>query len=83
MLTTADQIAELASMLGTAAGVARVKSEIDGLSAQLTEKDLAFSREELSAMSTALASLSGAIIEMNRIARAMLAEAGVIADYVG
>jgi hypothetical protein len=83
MLNTAQEVVELASSLGTTGGLKRVKFEIDLLSARLAEKDLLFSPEELSAMSAALVSLSGAITEMNRIARAMLAEVGVSSDRVG
>jgi hypothetical protein len=83
MLNSAERIAELANSLGTANGLQRVNFEIDLLNVRLTEKDLSLSREELAKMSAALTSLSGAIVDMSRAARAMLAEAGVKADYVG
>jgi hypothetical protein len=78
-----EEVAGLASELGTADGLRRVKLEIDLLSERFEEKRLPFSHEELSRIQIALASLSAAIIEMTRIARVMLAEAGVRADNVG
>jgi hypothetical protein len=83
MLNSAKEIAELAGSLGAAVALRRVTTEIDLLTARLAEKDSRFSRGELAAMRVALASLSGAIVEMSRVARAMLAEAGVTADHVG
>lgn len=83
MLNSAQEIAELASSLGTIDGLQRVNFEIDRLNARLAEKDLPYSREELAKMSAALASLSSAIVEMSRTARAMLAEAGVTSSHVG
>jgi hypothetical protein len=83
MLITAHDVIALASELGTTAGLERVKREIELLNVCLAEGMLPCSRENLPAMSAALASLSEAVIKMNRIAQAMLSEAGVSADYVG
>jgi hypothetical protein len=83
MVTTAQEVAALASELGTTAGLERVKQEIELLNTHLAEGTLPCSREDLPAMSAALASLGDAVIKMNRIAQAMLFEAGVSADYVG
>jgi hypothetical protein len=83
MLTTAHDVIALASELGTTAGLDRVKREIELLNACLAEGTLPCSRENLPAMGAALALLSDAVIKMNRIAQAMLSEAGVSADYVG
>jgi hypothetical protein len=82
-MLNSEEVAGLASDLGTAYGLRRVKQEIDLLRERLEEKVLPFSHEELSRMQMALASLSAAIIEMNRISRVMLAEAGVRTDNVG
>jgi len=78
-----EKIAVLASLLGTTSGLQRVNLEIDLLNARLTEKDSSLSWEELTEMSSALALLSDAIADMSRVARAMLAEAGVTANRVG
>jgi hypothetical protein len=83
MLNSAQEVAELASSLGTTSGLQRVNFEIDLLNARLAQKDLSFSREELAKMSAALASLSSAIVELSRTTRAMLAEAGVTSGHVG
>jgi hypothetical protein len=83
MLYSSAKIADLANSLGTSNGLLRVKAEIDSLNARLAEETLPFSREELAGISSALASLSGAIVEISKVARAMLAEAGVTADHVG
>lgn len=82
MLNSAETIAELAGSLGTTNGLQQVNLKIDLLNARLADRDSPFSREQLTSMSAALAALSGAIVEMSRVARAMLAEAGVIADHV-
>jgi hypothetical protein len=83
MLKTAQEVTALASELGTAAGLNRVKSQIDLLNACLAAADVPFSNQELVQMSAALASLGDAISKMNQIARNTLAEAGVCADHVG
>ena len=83
MLNSAKEIAELANSLGTTNGLQRVNLELDLLMARLAEKDLPFSPGEVVNVSAALASLSDAIVEMRRVASAMLAEAGVTADHVG
>lgn len=83
MLTTAHDVAALASELGTTAGLERVKREIELLNSRLAAGTLPCPIENLPAMSGALASLGDAVIKMNRIAQAMLSEAGVSADYVG
>jgi hypothetical protein len=83
MLNSAQEIAELANSLGTINGLQRVNFEIDLLNARLAEKNLPFSRQELAKMSAALASLSSAIVEISRTARAMLAEAGITFNHVG
>ena len=82
-MLNSEEVAGLAGELGSADGLRRVKLAIDLLSERFEEKTLPFSHAELARIQVALASLSAAIIEMNRIARAMLAEAGVRADYVG
>jgi hypothetical protein len=83
MITTADDVLALASELGTTAGLERVKREIELLNTQLAEGTLPCSHENLPAMSAALAALGDAVIKMNRIAQALLSEAGVSADHVG
>lgn len=83
MLDRAKAIAELANSLGTLEGLRQVNSEIELLNACLTHKDVALSRAELARINGALATLSGVLIEMGRVVRAMLAESGVRADHVG
>jgi hypothetical protein len=83
VLNSAQEIVDLANSLGTTSGLQRVKADIDLLNARLAEESLPFSREELTAVSAALAALSGAIVEMSKVASAMLAEGGVTADHVG
>jgi hypothetical protein len=83
MLNTAQEVTALASELGTAAGLSRVKLQIDLLNTCLAATDVPFSNQELVRMSAALASLGDAVTRMNQIARSMLAEAGVCADHVG
>jgi hypothetical protein len=82
-MLNSEEVAGLAGELGTANGLRRVKLEIDLISERLEDKGLPFSPQELARIQVALASLSSAISAMNRTARAMLAEAGVRADYVG
>jgi hypothetical protein len=83
MLKSAEEITQLASLLGTTTGLQRVKAKVDLLSARLADKDLPIARNELATMGVALASLSNAIFEMSRVVRATLAEAGVASDHVG
>jgi hypothetical protein len=83
MLNLPERIAELAGSLGTSSGLKRVNLEIDLLNARLTEEGVLLSEEELVKLRGALASLSGAIGDMSRVARTILSEAGVKADYVG
>jgi hypothetical protein len=82
-MLNSEEVAGLASELGTVNGLQRVKLEIDLTRERLENKGLPFSAQELARIQVALASLSAAISAMNRTARAMLAEAGVRADYVG
>ncbi len=83
MITSAERIIELATLLGTTDGLQRVSGEIDALNTRLAEKESRLSREELMNLGAALATLSGAIADMSRVARSMLVEAGVAANHVG
>jgi len=83
MLNSPTQIAELAASLGTIDGLQRVSFETDLLNAHLAKRDISWSRDELVKMRTALGFLSSAIVEMSRVVRAILAEAGVRPDHVG
>ena len=82
-MLSAEEVVGLAAELGTADGLRRVRLEIDRLSESFEQEILPFSFQDLSQMQIALAFLSTAIIEMNRIARVILAEAGIRAEYVG
>lgn len=83
MLTSPEEITELVKSLGTTDSLQHVNREIDLLNAKLTDRDLLVSREELTELGAALATLSGAIADMSRVARTMLAQAGVTANHVG
>jgi hypothetical protein len=83
MLISTAEIKQLARSLGSLEGLRRVNSEIDLLNVRLATKDLQLSYAELRRMGEALVSLSHAIGEMRRITRLILAEAGVISNYVG
>jgi len=83
MSSTAERIASLASSLGTTKGLARVNFEMELLNLRIATKDSQLSSEELGEMNAALASLSGAIVAMRRVALAMLAKAGVATNRVG
>jgi hypothetical protein len=83
MLATPERIVELTGSLGTISGLQRVNLQIELLTARLNSKDAPLAGEELERVTTALAALSAAIGDMRSVARAMLAEAGVIADHVG
>jgi len=83
MLATPESIVELAGSLGTVSGLQRVNLQIELLTARLNSRDVPLTGEELAKVSAALALLSGAIVAMRRVVRAMLAEAGVVANHVG
>lgn len=83
MLTSTGDIKQLARSLGSIEGLQRVNSEINDLTGRLARKDFTLSHEELTRIGEALASLRDAIGEMHRIARLILAEAGVTSNYVG
>ena len=83
MLTSTGDIKQLSGSLGSIEGLQRVNSEINILTERLIRKDFTLSQEELTRMGEALASLRDAIGEMRRIARLILAEAGVTSNYVG
>ena len=83
MRNITEEITYLARLLGTAEGVKKVSVEIDRLSARLLDEGPGLSCDELCRINEAVASLSRAIVQMNRISLAMLSELGVRACYVG
>jgi hypothetical protein len=83
-MIAAEQISELAGLLGSAEGLARVNAAMASLSQHLMDSKEVFSRDELAQVMAALDYLSGAIICMDRVTRELLGQAGAGAvDCVG
>ena len=84
MSALANRISELARWLGTMEGLDRVNGEIRTLNERLADHRLKPSHEEMVDIHDALAFLGKAISEMSRVARGMLASAGIGGiDHVG
>ena len=71
-MIAADQVAELAALLGTAEDLARVNAQIELLGDQLMNSENKLSRDELIRMMTALDLLSAGILSMDRVARDLM-----------
>jgi hypothetical protein len=83
-MIAADQVAELAALLGTAEDLARVNIQIELLGDQLMNSENKPTRNELIRMMTALDLLSAGILSMDRVARDLMGgtSAGAV-DCVG
>jgi hypothetical protein len=71
---SAEQIAPLAGMLGTPAGLARMNAAIETLNHQLSDPKRNFSRKELAELVCALDGLSSVMLCMNRVTRELLGQ---------
>jgi hypothetical protein len=82
-LTIEETITRLASTLGTADGLAQVNAVVTSLRLQLVDSKETFARAQLVRIKVALETLSGAILAMDRVARALLGQSMGAVDYVG
>lgn len=71
-MISADQVAELAALLGTAEDLARVNIQIESLGDQLMNSENKLTRDELIRMMKALDLLSAGILSMDRVARDLM-----------
>ncbi len=71
-MISADQVTELAALLGTSEDLVRVNSQLESLGDQLMNSEHKLSRDELIRMMRALDLLSAGILSMDRVARDLM-----------